>query len=87
MRYILLACLLGLALAFEIGLLVATSDDAFDSFDPYHPATLLPIVASRVQELQARVRLGVEELVDAVVAPYRAQIRHESPAQSEPQEM
>ena len=87
MRYILLACLLGLALAFEFGLLVATSDDAFDSFDPYHPATLFPIVASHVQDLQSRVRLHVSGLVDAVIAPYRMQIRHESADRSEPQEM
>lgn len=87
MRYILLACLIGLALAFELGALVVTSDDSFGSFDPYHPATLLPIVASRVQDLQSLVRLRVSDLVDAAVAPYRRQILHESPAQSEPQEM
>jgi hypothetical protein len=87
MRYILLACLLALALALELGALVATSDDSFGSFDPYHPATLFPIVASHVEDLQSRVRLRVGELVDTVIAPYRMQIRHESVDQSEPQEM
>jgi hypothetical protein len=87
MRYILLACLLVLALAFELGVLIATSDDSFGSFDPYHPATLFPIVASQIQDLQTRVRVRVSELVDAVIAPYRMQIRHGSVDQSEPQEM
>jgi len=87
MRYIILACLLGLALAFELGVLVATSDDSFGSFDPYHPATLFPIVASQVQDLQSRVHLRVSELVDAVIAPYRTRIQHGSADQSEPQEM
>jgi hypothetical protein len=87
MRYILLACLLALALAFELGVLIATSDDSFGSFDPYHPATLFPIVASQIQDLQSRVRVRVTEFVDAVIAPYRTQIRHGSADQSEPQEM
>jgi hypothetical protein len=87
MRYVLLACLLALALAFDLGVLIATSDDSFGSFDPYHPATLLPIVASHLHDLQSHVRRHVTELVDAVVAPYRAQIRREGLAFSEPQEM
>ena len=87
MRYILLAFLLALAVAFELGVFVATSDDSFGSFDPYHPATLFPIVASRMQDLQSHVRLRVGELVEVAIAPYRMQIRHESADRSEPQEM
>lgn len=64
MRYVLLAGLLGLALAFDLGLLVVTWDDSFESFDPHHPATLLPIVASRLRALEAQVRERVCDLLD-----------------------
>jgi len=87
MRYILLACLLALAVAFDLGVLIATSDDSFGSFDPYHPSSLFPIVAGHVQELQSRVRVCVTDLLDTVIAPYRTQLRHGSADPSEPQEM
>ena len=83
MRYVILVCLLGLAIALDLAVFVGASDDAFDSFDPVHPATLLPIVASRLHALTSQVReLDVRELLDALAAPYREPIRHESPTQS-----
>lgn len=87
MRYILLACLLGLALAFDLGVLIVTSDDSFGTFDPHHPATILPIIAGRLQDLESRARAAVSEFVEAAIAPYRAQILHQSPTHSEPQEL
>jgi hypothetical protein len=87
MRYVLLAGVLALAIFCDFGALVATSDDAFRAFDPHRPATLAPVVAGRIHELQSRVRLHVSDLVDAVTATYRAWIRHEAPPNSEPQEM
>jgi hypothetical protein len=85
MRYVILVCLLGLAIAFDLAVFIATTDDAFESFDPYHPATLLPIVASRLHALRSQVReLDVHALLDALAAPYRETIRHERPTPSQP---
>ena len=83
MRYVILVCLLGLAIALDLAVFVAASDDAFESFDPFHPATLLPIVAGRFHALESQVReLDVRDLLDVLAAPYREPIRHESPTQS-----
>lgn len=87
MRYVLLVCALALAVAFDLGVLVATSDDALRDFDPHRPATLVPVVASRIHELQSRLRSQVSDLLDAVTAPYRAWVRHGALEDSEPQEM
>lgn len=87
MRYILVACLLALAVAFDLGVLITTSDDSLGSFDPYYPSSLFPILAGHVQDLQSRMRLCVNDLVDAVIAPYRTQFRHRTADLSEPQEM
>ena len=83
MRYVILVCLLGLAIALDRAVFVAASADAFESFDPFHPATLLPIVAGRLHALESQVReLDVRDLLDVLAAPYREPIRHESPTQS-----
>lgn len=87
MRYVLLACVLVLAIVFDLGVFVGTSDDAFRAFDPHRPATLVPVVTGRIHELQSRLRLHVSDLVDAVTATYRTWIRHGAPLDSEPQEM
>jgi len=87
MRYVVLACVLILAILFDLGVLVTTSDNAFRALDADHPATLVPIASSRLHDLQSRLRLHVSDLVDAVTATYRAWIRHEIPPGSEPQEM
>jgi len=87
MRYVVLACVLILAILFDLGVLITTSDDAFRAFDADRPATLVPIASSRIYELSSRLRLHVSDLVDAVTATYRAWIRHEIPPGSEPQEM
>jgi len=83
MRYVILVCLLGLALAFDLVVYVASSDDSLESFDLLRPATLLPIVAGRLQVLKSQVRaLDVHDFFDALAAPYREQDRHEDPIQS-----
>ncbi len=79
MRYFILACLLGLAIGLDLAVFFAASNDNLESFDPLHPATLLPIVAGRLHALESHVReLGVYDLLDALAAPYR----HESPTPS-----
>jgi hypothetical protein len=82
MRYVRLACAIALAIFCGLGVLIATSDDSLESFDLHHPATLLPIVAKRLQTFRSQVReLRMSELVDAAVAAVRERIRHASPTQ------
>ena len=73
-----------LALAVGLGLLVVTADNSeVASLDPYHPATLLPFVASRLHAVQSYVRnVRVRDLIDAATAGFRERIRHESPKES-----
>jgi len=86
MRYLLLVCLMGLALAFDLGVFIASSDDAFDSFDPFHPATVLPIIAGRLHEIQSQVReLDVQHLFAVLAAPYRERIQRNLPTETLPQ--
>jgi hypothetical protein len=87
MRYVVLVCVLILAIAFDLGVLITTTDDPFRALDAGRPATLVPTASSRIHELQSRLRLHVSDLVDAVTATYRAWIRHEIPPGSEPQEI
>lgn len=83
MRYIRLACILALALFCGVSALIATADDSLESFDPYHPATLLPIVAKRLHTLRAQAReLRVGELLGAAIAAIRERVRHETPIDS-----
>ena len=58
----------------------ATADDAeIASLDPYHPATFLPLVASRLHAVQSYLRnFRVSELIDAASGGFRERIRHES---------
>jgi len=85
MRYVRLVCAIALAIFFGLGVLITTSDDSLESFDPYHPATLLPIAAKRLNTLRSQVReLRVSDLLDGAVAAFRERIRHASPAQPPP---
>lgn len=79
MRYGRLIGTLVLALACALCLLIATADDAeIAALDPYHPATLLPLVAGRLHAVQAYVRdFRVSDLLDAATAGFRARLRHE----------
>ena len=80
MQYVLLVGSIVLALAFGLCLLIATADDAeIASLDPYHPATFLPLVASRLHAVQSYLRnFRVSELIDAASGGFRERIRHES---------
>lgn len=83
MRYVRLACITALAICCGVGVLVATSDDSLESFDPYHPATLLPIVAKRLHALHSQAReLHLSEFLDAAIAALRERLRHERPIES-----
>jgi hypothetical protein len=85
MKNVLLMCLLGLAIALELALFIAMADDSRESFDPLHPATLLPVVASRLHALRSQAELHVREFIDASTAAFRERVVHEtqtsSPAQ------
>ena len=69
-----------LALAVGLCLLIATADDSeVASFDPYHPATLLPLVASRLHAVHAYVRdVRASDWIAAATAGFRERIRHEN---------
>jgi hypothetical protein len=73
MRYVLLACLIALGLTCALSVVVTTADDReLEAFDPFRPATLLPIVANRLHDL----RPLVHDLVDAFTAPYRQRLEN-----------
>ena len=80
MRSLLLVGLLCCALLVDLALFVSTSDDAREPFDPFRPATLLPIVAGRLHTLESQVRdLDVRDLFGVLAAPYRERAQHEIP--------
>ena len=81
MRRVLQICFLGLVIALEVALFIAMVDDSRESFDPRQPATLLPIVAGRLDTLRSQVELRVREFIDTSTAAFRDAIRHESPTQ------
>lgn len=76
MKNVLLVCVLGLAVAVEVAVFIAASDDSFASFDPHHPATLLPILAGRLHAFRSTARKLVRALVDEFTAPYRERLGH-----------
>ena len=79
MRYVILVCLLGLAIAADLAVFMAASDEALEPFDPYRPATLFPIVARRLHALEAQAReLDVHALFDVLAAPYRTPLQPDS---------
>ena len=79
MRYLLLVCLLGFAIAFDLVVFLSTFDDSLEPFDPLHPATLVPIVAARAPARNAAARAEYPPFFDALAAPYRERLQHESP--------
>lgn len=82
MRYLLLVGVLCIAIALDLAIFVSASDDAFEPFDPFRPATLLPIVAGRLDALESQVRaIDVRDLFEALVAPYREPGHQEAPLQ------
>jgi hypothetical protein len=83
MKCFIFVCLLCLAIALDLAAFVGTSDDVFEPFDPLHPATLLPIVAGRLDAVKSQAgELDVQAFLDELAAPYREQLRHESPTPS-----
>jgi hypothetical protein len=80
MQRIGLVMIIVLALAGGICLLIATADDSeIASLDPY-PATLLPLVASRLHAVHAYVRdVRASDWIAAATAGFRERLRHENP--------
>lgn len=80
MRYALLTLLLALAIAFDLAIFLAASEEPRGAFDPHHPATLLPIVIDRLHALGGQVReFDAGHFLDVLAAPYRERLRHEGP--------
>ncbi len=87
MRYVVLACVLILAIAFDLGTLLTPLHDPVGGLDGDRPATVVPIISARIHDLRSRVHLHVTDLVDALTATYRAWMQHQFLPDSEPQEM
>ena len=87
MKYVGLIGKIVLALTCGLGLLIATADDSeIASLDPFHPATLLPLLTTRLHAVQAYVRdFQASDFLAAATAGFRARIRREGPIASEPQ--
>ncbi len=79
MRYGILVCLLGLAIALDLFVLVATSDDAFGSFDPLHPATLLPIAAHEMHAVATATGEFMRDLLAWFTAPHHPRFAEPPP--------
>jgi len=81
-RYLLLVGLFCFALALDLALFVSASDDTVESFDPFRPATLLPIVAGRRHTLESQVcALDARHPFAVLAAPYREPAQQEIPTQ------
>ncbi len=72
MRYGILVCLLGLVIAFDLFVLVATTNDAFDSFNPLHPATLLPIAVREMRAVTTATGEFVRDLLAWFATPHHS---------------
>jgi len=78
MRYVILACVVGLAITCDLAVLTASSDITLETFDPLHPATLLPVIENGLDALRAQAGEAVNDFVEWFAAPYRKRLRHET---------
>lgn len=79
MKFIGLVGKIVLALAFGLGILIATADDSeVAALDPHHPATFLALAASRLHTVHSYVRDSwVGDFLAAATAGFRERIHHE----------
>jgi len=84
MRYVLLVGLIGLAIAFGLGVLAAPSKDSHASFDPHHPAAFFQDIETGLRAFGAAAGECVRGLVEEYTTPYRARLRHEGATPSLP---
>jgi hypothetical protein len=82
MRYVLLIGLIGLAIAFGLGLLTAPSKNPLASVDLHRPATLFLNIESGLRAFGSAAGAIVRGLVEEYTNPYRERFRRESPTQS-----
>jgi hypothetical protein len=75
MRYIVLVALIGLGLALITFGFVATGGNHLATFDPLHPATFFPSVASRFRAFHTATSELLTNLVEELIAPYREGFR------------
>jgi hypothetical protein len=84
MRYVILGCLIALALGLITFGLAATPSDPLASFDPHRPAALLLNIDGQLRAFRAAASELVRDLINEVTAMYDEQIHHEKPGQSLP---
>ncbi len=85
MRYVIVVFVLALTITLDLSVLIVTSDDSLESFDPRNPATLLPIVANRMHDVATAAEEIARDLVEWFVAPYRERLHRTLPAEPGPQ--
>ena len=81
MRYVILVCLLGLAIAVDLAVFIASTGEAFEAFDPYHPSTLLPILTQRLRAAADGTGEMVRDLVEGFTAPFRERVHRTLPTE------
>jgi len=84
MRYIMLIGVLVLALGLDLAVFIASTDEALEAFDPYHPSTLVPILAHRGRVAAAGASELVRDLVEGFTAPFRARVHRTIPPEPMP---
>jgi hypothetical protein len=84
MRYVLLACLIALGLAFDLGLLLATANDPLEDVALHDSAA--PVTAPDISFRAIRIaaREFVRDLFDGFAAPYREVLRRQLPPEPLP---
>jgi hypothetical protein len=84
MRYVMLACLIALGLAFDLGLLLTTTDDPVEAVDLHDSATPLPVTDSSLRKFHIAAREFVRDLFDGFAAPYRQLLQRPLPTEPPP---
>ena len=82
MRYMFVACVLGLGLSLIAFGLAGSPGDRLAAFDLQRPATFLLNMDSRLQRFRSAAGELVRGLLDTSTAAFRERIQHGNPTQS-----
>jgi hypothetical protein len=82
MKYVLLIGLMGLAIAFGLGVLATSPKNSLASVESRHSASLILTVESGLRAFGAASSEFVRGLVKEFTDPYRQRLGHESPTSS-----
>ena len=87
MRYVILACMCAIAvgIAVDLGLLMVTSGDPVESFDPRDAAAESLVAENALRKLQIVTRDFLQDLIDGFTGAYREQIQRRFPTAPLPQ--